>query len=258
MCLILFGLDCHPEYKLVMAANRDEYYARPSRAAAFWPEEPNLLAGRDLSQNGTWMGITRSGRVSALTNFRNPALNWEDAPSRGALVRDYLTGGLTEEDYVRRTAGSGKVYNGYNLLLGTADRLFYHSNHMEETPVRVEPGIHGLSNSYLDVPWVKVRRGTEALTAVLSGGKVEAEALFGLLSDAAPVPDELLPHTGGSLEWERLLAPIFLKSPDYGTCVSTVLLIDRRNRATFRERSFTPGTGEKAGEVSYEFIIEDE
>lgn len=258
MCLILFGLDCHPDYQLVMAANRDEYYARPSQSAAFWPEEPNLLAGRDLSQNGTWMGITRSGRVAALTNFRNPARNREDAPSRGALARDYLTGGMTEGDYVERVVSSGKDYNGYNLLLGTAGRLFYHSNQMEEPLKRVEPGVHGLSNSYLDVPWVKVSRGREALSAQLSGKNVESEALFEVLADAAPVPDALLPHTGVSLELERLLAPMFLISPDYGTCVSTVLLIDRKNRVKFLERSFAAGTGKKTGEVSYEFTIGDE
>lgn len=255
MCLILFALDEHPDYKLVLAANRDEFYARPSSRAAFWKDEPSLLAGKDLLFSGTWLGMTTAGRFSALTNFRRPSAVKKDMPSRGKLVYNYLHSGLNAEGYVRQLLAGGKNYNGYNLLLGTQDAFFYYTNFSEEPVVRIEKGIHGLSNSFLDVPWPKVRRGTKRLADALRNDNVDVPELFELMSDCEPVRDCELPHTGVSLAEERMLSPIFVKSPDFGTCVSTVLLIDRSNRVRFCERTFEPGGEAIAGEVRYEFRI---
>lgn len=257
MCLILFGLDCHPDYRLVAAANRDEFYDRPALPAAFWDDRPELLAGRDLAQGGTWLGITRSGRFSALTNYRNPALNREDAPTRGRLVSDFLTGSPGPEEYIQTILARGDIYNSYNLLAGTGDGLFYHSNRATEPFARVEPGVHGLSNSLLDVPWRKVRRGKEKLSALLERKKVEPGALLDLLYDREVTPDDELPRTGVTLERERMLSPIFLVSPEfnYGTRVSTALLVGRDGHVEFAERTFSPGTGEASGEVYFDFDL---
>lgn len=255
MCLILFGLDCHPDYRFVAAANRDEFYDRPALPAAFWDDQPDLLAGRDLAQGGTWLGITRAGRFSALTNYRNPALHKEKAPTRGLLVSEFLAGGLGPEEYIRGILSRGDLYNSYNLLVGTKSGLYYHSNRASEPFARVAPGVHGLSNSLLDVPWPKVRRGREKLTALLENKKVEPGALLDLLYDRQAPPDGELPHTGVTLERERMLSPVFLVSPEfnYGTRVSTALLVGRDGHVEFAERTFAPGAGEASGEVKYEF-----
>lgn len=257
MCLILFGLDCHPDYQLVVAANRDEFYDRPALPAAFWDGRPDILAGRDLAQGGTWMGLAKSGRFSALTNYRNPTLHKENAPTRGLLVSDFLTGDLGPEDYIQGILARGDLYNSYNLLVGTPDGLFYHSNRAKEPFARVAPGVHGLSNSLLDVPWPKVRRGKEKLIALLERKSLGPQALLELLCDREAPPDDELPHTGVTLERERMLAPMFLVSPEYnyGTRVSTALLVGRDGHVEFAERTFTPGTGKAVGEVNFRFDL---
>jgi uncharacterized protein with NRDE domain len=240
MCLILFAWKVDEDYPLVMAANRDEFYERPSAPAAFWEEAPNLLAGRDLREGGTWLGVTTEGRLAALTNYRDPASLKIGAPSRGRLVSDYLRGREIPEAYLQRIAPDADRFNGFNLLVGDPDDLFCYSNRGGRQ--RLGPGIYGLSNRLLDAPWPKVERGKTALSALLKEKKgLSPERLFALLADRNRSPDDRLPDTGVGLAWERVLSPLFIESPVYGTRSSTVLLIDRRGEVTFTERVFNGG-----------------
>lgn len=240
MCLILFAWKMHENFPLVLAANRDEFYERPSAPAAFWEDAPDLIAGRDLREGGTWLGITRKGRVAALTNFRDPASLKNGVPSRGVLVSGYLRGQEIPEAYFRRIAPEADRFNGFSLLVGDPDQLFCFSN--RGALQRLEPAIYGLSNHLLDTPWPKVKRGKRAMKALLKEKKgLIPEALFALLADRSRPPNNDLPDTGVGLEWERILSPSFIKSPVYGTRSSTILLIDRRGSVTFVERVFNGG-----------------
>lgn len=239
MCLIVFAYDCHPEYRFILAANRDEFYRRPTAAAAFWPDCPDVLAGRDLEAGGTWLGITRSGRFAALTNYRDPATHMDGNRSRGQLVQAYLCGRSSPAEYLAGVRESGHLYNGFNLLVGDAGGLWYYSNRGGDAQP-VAAGIHGLSNHLLNTPWPKVARAKAGLAVCLTAG-IAAEPLFALLGDRTAAADDELPATGVGLAWERLLSPVYIASPDYGTRSSTVLTIDRRGQAAFHERSWPDG-----------------
>jgi uncharacterized protein with NRDE domain len=237
MCLILFAWKTHKYFPLILIANRDEFYERPTAPAAFWEDTPGLLAGRDLREGGTWLGITRKGRLAALTNYRDPTARKDGAPSRGKLVSDFLRGRRAPEAYLRWLSPKAARYNGFGLLVGNPNELCYFSN--RGALIRLLPGVHGISNHLLDTPWPKVERGKQTLRDHLEREKTPSpEALFTLLADRARPPDERLPVTGVGLEWERVLSPLFIESPDYGTRSSIVLLIDRRGRVTFIERVF--------------------
>jgi uncharacterized protein with NRDE domain len=238
LCLILFAYKVHPRYRLVLGANRDEFYARPTAPLDFWQDHPEILAGRDLEQLGTWMGVTRSGRLAAVTNFRDPATLRSDAHSRGRLVTDFLTGRMPPDDYLRRIEEEADRYNGFNLMVGDASGLFYFSKH-EKIIRPLGPGVYGLSNHLLDTPWPKVAYGKKQLGQLLRGnGEINTEALLKLLEHQIGVPDAELPATGIGLEWERILSPIFITSPDYGTRSSSVLTIDIEGRIRFTERTW--------------------
>lgn len=240
MCLILFAWRMRPAFPLVLAANRDEFYERPSAPADFWDDASEILAGRDLQAGGTWLGITRAGRMAAVTNYRDPATLKRDAPSRGDLVSEYLRGSETPEIYLQRLAPKAAMYNGFSLLVGDAAGLFSFSNRGDQ--LRLAPGIYGLSNRLLDTPWPKVEKGKEALQAILEGsGRPSPEELLDLLADRTQPPDELLSKTGVGLEWERVLSPRFIETPVYGTRSSTVLMIGRGGKVTFVERVFNGG-----------------
>ncbi len=247
MCLILLAWQAHPEYPLILAANRDEFYDRPTAAADFWAERPDILGGRDLQDRGTWLGVTRQGRWAALTNFRDPAAIRPGRPSRGWLVRDFLEGSESPKTCVERLAPRVPEYNPFNLFLGDPDSLFYLSS--KGPSGAVPPGFHGLSNALLDTPWPKIRRGRDAFRRLLEGNpEPDPEALFRLLADMERAPDGDLPETGIGLDWERILSPLFISSPTYGTRSSTVLMTDRRGGITFIERSFqgSPDSGATA------------
>ena len=241
MCLILFAHDCHPAYRLVLAANRDEFYDRPTAPAAFWEDVPHLLAGRDLKVGGTWCGITTTGRVAAVTNYRDPAAHRPHAPSRGLLVSDFLRGSMTAENYLSELAENSPDYNGFNIICGTPERLWYYSNR-GGAPAPVPAGVHGLSNRLLDTPWPKVVNGREALTDLLRhSNEIDADALFALLADRTTAPDHLLPDTGVGLERERLLSSLHISGTDYGTRSAIVLLVGRDGQVEFAEQTFNGG-----------------
>lgn len=247
MCLIVFAYRIHPQYPLIVAANRDEFYRRPAAPATFWPDYPQVLAGTDLEHGGTWMGITRSGRFGAITNYRDPAAVRSNVRSRGALVRNFLIGTLSPTDYLAQAHAQRKDFNAFNLLVGSADELLYYSNRTGIIQ-SLAPGLYGLSNHLLDTPWPKVVAAKNALYNCLD--IPTSDCLFALLANDQRPPDELLPTTGVSLDWERTLSSIFIQSPDYGTRCSTVLLQDQSGLVTFIERTLP-----SRQEVSIQFSL---
>lgn len=247
MCLILLAYDQHPRFRFIMAANRDEFYARPTAPAQFWDDYPYIFAGRDLKQMGTWMGVTKNGGVAALTNYRERPSADPRLKSRGELVSRYLIDQVPPLDYLHQIKGMDDQYQGYNLIIGDRSSLYYYSNRNKEI-VPMKQGVHGLSNHLLNTPWPKVEKGKQGLRQLLSAEHVDPERLFQLLADSEPAKDDELPDTGVGLGWERTLSPLFIRSADYGTRSSTVLLIDRQDHVCFVERTF------KAGEDAYEEV----
>ncbi|MDP3285296.1 MAG: NRDE family protein [Desulfobacterales bacterium] len=254
MCLILLSYCNHPSYGLILAANRDEFYDRPTAPLGFWDEAPHILAGRDLKSGGTWLGVTKNGRFCAVTNYRDPAAQIADAPSRGLLVENFLKGTELPERYLQKISKDGHRYNGFNLLAGDLSGFFYCSNRSDGIS-RLSTGIHGLSNHLLDTQWPKVEKGKRGLEQSLSANKINCEDIFELLSDRVLPPDGDLPDTGVGMEWERLLSPLFIRSEIYGTRSSSIVLIDEK-RVTFMERTYTiDGTGSMKHETR-QFSIE--
>ncbi len=233
MCLIVVAWQVHPDFPLVVAANRDEFYERPTQDAEPWPEAPHLIAGRDLQAGGTWMGISTAGRFAAITNVREPGVPKGEL-SRGGLTRDFLLGEQSAEAFLASIDNSR--YSGYNLLLCDGREFWYQSNR-DGDPRRLQPGIYAVSNHLLDTPWPKLvsarSRFAEALPKL-----PEREDLFAILADDEIVPDDDLPNTGVPLNWERLLSAIFVKSDDYGTRASTVLVCDKEGGISLEERRF--------------------
>ena len=237
MCLILFAYRIHPEYPLIVAANRDEFYQRPTANAHFWEDDTQILAGRDLEKMGTWMGVTTTGRFAALTNYRDPMEESVGKRSRGELVADALKYEGSVNEYMQALAENNQLYPGYNLLAGNLDELYYYSNVGKEL-VRVQPGIYGLSNHLLNTQWPKVKIGTDGMTQVINENQEDiVESLMTLLQLADPAPDEVLPKTGVPFELEKMLSPLFIKSENYGTRSSTVLIMDK-NQIHFNERVY--------------------
>ena len=243
MCLAVFAYDDHPDYWLVFGANRDEYRDRPTEPARYWGSAPYVLAGRDVQAGGTWMGVTTSGKFAAVTNYRDPRNQIADPPSRGKLVSEYLLEpGLTPEGYQSTLVRDGRRYNGFNLLFGTIDTLYYFTNRANSSG-RIAPGIHGISNHLLDSRWPKVDVAKSRLDAIVRQGNLDPEEILSALSDPVPFADDLLPETGVGLERERMLSPVFINEEDYGTRSSTVVLAGRDGRVTFIERTFDHITG---------------
>jgi uncharacterized protein with NRDE domain len=238
MCLIMFSLHQHPGYRLVLAANRDEFYDRPTQPLSRWDDLPDVYAGRDIKGRGTWLGVTRSGRIAAITNYRDPTSVRADAPSRGLLVSGFLSGTERPEAYLRQLEQYGRRYNGFNLIAGDQTGLWYLSNRSGGAR-KLEPGLYGLSNHLLDTPWPKVRNAKAAMSRLLkSGGSPDVEQVLEALKNNRCAPDADLPDTGVGLENERTLSPIFISGADYGTRSSSVLTVDDAGAVTFWERTY--------------------
>lgn len=240
MCLILFGFQPNDQYKLVVAANRDEFYRRSSRVAGYWPEHPGLLAGKDLQMGGTWLGITRTGRFAAVTNFRETPAASLPPRSRGDLTLNFLRGEMTPREYLAEVDTRATEYKAFNLLVGDGDSLYYYCNR-QAIVQRLEAGIYGLSNDLLDCNWPKVKSGREQLTRLLQSDYDEV-ALFNLLSERGS-DDE---------PWSAK----FIASPEYGTCAATVLTVDHSGRVSFREKNFS-AQGQPTTQQDFHFSIED-
>lgn len=256
MCLIIFGLEAHPRYKLVLIANRDEFYQRPSLPAHFWEENKDILAGKDLEKGGTWLGITKKGKFAAITNYRDPKNIKKDAPSRGELTANYLNGNTNPLKAMFQVQMKAHQYNGFNLLLGDPEDLFYYSNYAKSIQ-KVGQGIHGLSNHLLNTYWHKVSLGKEKLERYLNNNtELVVEELLNLLEDETqPEEEKHVQQTGLPLEQEKMLSPMFIRSPEYGTCSSTVLLWDLNNRITFAEKVFKFGKATQTKEFHFEIEL---
>tara|TARA_R100000005_G_scaffold96086_1_gene80604 strand:- start:10475 stop:11281 length:807 start_codon:yes stop_codon:yes gene_type:complete len=258
MCLIAFGWKVLTDAPLVLAANRDEFYRRPTAAAGFWQEHPAMLAGRDLEAGGTWMGVTRSGRFAAVTNFRDPAQTAPAARSRGELAVNFLTGETTPEDYLRSLAAAGDDYAGFNLLVGTVEELWYYSNRLGDEPARpLPPGVYGLSNERLDTPWPKLLRARSRLAALIDAGTLDHDALQAAVADRSLAPEHALHPSEHGARMDRRLSAQFIVTPDYGTRATTSLTIQRAGKGAettiaWRETRFDHG-GQEAGRNDYRF-----
>lgn len=253
MCLVLIAWRGDARYPCVIAANRDELYSRPAAPAQWWPSQPPILAGRDLSAGGTWLGMTRSGRFAALTNFRDPEQRRLGTPSRGNLVASFLMSTDSLELTLEHLSRVSAQYNAFSLLFSDGDRLAVYESALCSGRV-LGPGIYGLSNHLLDTPWPKVKTAKSRLAIALA--HLDAtDAVLGLLRDEAPAPDDELTRTGVSLEWERMLSSAFIRAAHYGTRCSTVVRIDESRRACFDEWTWD-AAGEPAGTVSLQFELE--
>lgn len=254
MCLILVSLLSHPSYPLILASNRDEFYARETAPMAWHGKDPAILCGTDLKEGGSWLGVTETGRIAALTNHRDPSRVKPGAASRGWIVSRFLEGSEEAPAFAESLKRERDRTNGFNLLFGTVDRLFHYSN-VSDRLTELAPGVHGVSNALLNTPWPKVEKGREGLRALTHPSP---EALFALLADRTRPEDARLPETGMGLEWERLLSPLFIESEVYGTRSSCLITVDADRTLTATERTYTGfGTGPSdiADERRFQFTV---
>jgi uncharacterized protein with NRDE domain len=240
MCLVFISLNSHPYYKVIVAANRDEFYNRKTAPAAFWKDQPEIIGGRDLEAEGSWMAMNTNGKIALVTNYRDPAHINPKAPSRGKLVSDFLSGDVSPEAYLHKLEPLSKEFNGFNLLVGHIDEWWYLSNYKTGIQ-KLESGIYGLSNRLLDTPWPKLSSGKKMFSRLV---ELESppEEFFKMLSDEQQAEDQMLPDTGIGLERERALSSRFIKTKGYGTRCSTVLFIDKENCVQYYERTYNVET----------------
>lgn len=274
MCLVLFALNRHPHFPLVLIANRDEFYDRPTTPMHWWEKSSGIIAGRDERSGGTWFGATSNGRFSAITNYRDPLTVKSDAPSRGGLVSGWLRSSENASEYFTRISADGASYNGFNLLFGRIGgngqvELHWYSNRFVTPgsnsvsratgvgrtsilPVigPVSTGLHGLSNAFLDTPWPKVTQGVEKFGKVLdryAGSALNREELFAILLQKFPFPDSSLPSTGIELSLERALSPAFIRTEKYGTRASYIFTISAENDFFLEELTWPGGKKREFG-----------
>ena len=250
MCLASFALDVSTRFPFVLAANRDEFMVRPSARLGWWEGAnlPPILGGRDLQGGGTWLGLTAHGRLGFVTNYRDPAREDKSAPTRGDLVTTWLKGDAPMDRLWPRLAMTG--YNGFNLVaLDFAQGECFWGSNTARYPQRLERGLYGISNGHLNSPWPKVDQLKARTKAALTTADTVddlAMRLFEALADPTVAPDEELPHTGVPIEWERVLSPAFVRTPDgsYGTRSSTLVITERVNKRLVThvlERTYTAG-----------------
>lgn len=252
MCLLVLAWNAHPRYRLVVAANRDEYHDRPAAPLGRWPAPADMLAGRDLRAGGSWLGVDSRRRFGVVTNFRDRVPAPAEAPTRGALIPRYLGGTAGPQEYLAGLEAEAAGYGGFNLLLADTESLWYASNRCAPFARALSPGVHGLSNERLDTPWPKLRRVRRGFEDWLrEGGSAEGGGLFELLADRTPAAeDELPPDTGPAPQWERILSSPFVLNDRYGTRCSTIVALEPAGGCYLAERRFDP-TGACVGETGY-------
>ncbi len=242
MCVIFFAYKVNREYPLVVIANRDEFYDRPTKFADYWSDCPQVLAGRDNEAGGAWMGVTKAGRIAMLTNFRAPEDLRQGLESRGTLVKEYLQSELNQENFADMLKSTKDNFNGYNIIFGDNDKLYSYSNKGRELS-ELKAGVYGLCNHFLDTSWWKVEKGKRFLSMLMAsqnnnGAGFSIAELFKILENEEKPIDELLPETGIPLIFERGLSSIFVNLSEYGTRSSTVYLVDKNKDALYMEKSF--------------------
>ncbi len=249
MCLVLFSYQPDSDFPLIVAANRDEFYARPAESAHHWPDAVQVFAGRDLSAGGTWLGVTSTGRFATVTNFAEESGGPEPPLSRGALVGDFLMGTQGAHQFSHQIHGAD--YRGFNLLAYDGASLSYTSNrgYTED----LSPGVYGLANAELGATWPKVVSGRQALATVTDAP--DTDTLIRLLHDDHQPDDADLPKRGRPLDLERRVAPRFIRGDEYGTRASTAVIFDARaERILFAEQLYLAG-GEPAGYTAKEIPL---
>ena len=246
MCLIVFAWKVRPAFPLVLAANRDEFHRRATAPSGFWPEHPDLLAGRDLEAGGTWMGVTRRGRFAAITNYRDPGRTLPAARSRGELPLAFLTGTEDPAVFLQGVEERAGDYAGFNLLVGDTAGLWYFSNSTREhRPRALAPGVYGLSNAQLNTPWPKLALARQQLELLLDSPSLDHEALRRTVSDRR-LADETDLHPLGLREtMDRQLSAQFIVSPEYGTRSTTSFWLQHdtaegKVTASWEELSYDP------------------
>ncbi|WP_293266633.1 NRDE family protein [Neptunomonas sp.] len=252
MCLIAFAYQQHPEYSLIMVANRDEFYARPTLDMHFWEDHPNVLAGIDLEQRGTWLGVNKSGKLAAVTNFRDGKNTETNLKSRGFLTRRFLTEELPAKTYLQELDTHGNLYGGFNLLLGDRTGIYYCSN-KGATTHQIKPGIYGLSNAYLDSRWPKAEQAKHTLATIIKTN-FSIASLASVLHCEHQARDEELPDTGISYEWEKQLSACFINIDGYGTRATSVLLQKHSGETQVAEFRFNPSG--KVSEEHFTFFMD--
>ena len=251
MCLLVLAIDSHPEFRLVIAENRDEFYNRPTETACFWSETPSVLAGRDLERGGTWLGVSKAGRWAVVTNYRDFHHRRYSRISRGGLVKRFLQEDEEIEAFQEFMGNDDGHYAGLNFIGGDLKQTLFFSNTGGGSRY-LEPGIYGLSNHWLATPWPKVVGAKEGLSQWLKSGSTDIEPLFTLLADRELAADEDLPDTGIGYEWEKMLSARFIQGKSYGTRATTLFLVDHQGGATFIEKSFDE-CGEEIGIKKFKF-----
>lgn len=237
MCLIVFSWQPDTEYPLLVVANRDEFYGRPTLKARYWEDEPNIFAGRDLKAGGSWLGVNKSGRFAAVTNVRERPFEAGDL-SRGELVSGFLKSRQQPLDFLAEIQARGDRYAGFNLLVGDIKGLYYLSNRRSGMKT-LEPGVFGLCNSQLNTPWPKLLKTREAISGLLDKNNfVKPETLMAVMQDQQHAPDSALPDTGIGLERERLLSSPFIASEDYGTRNTSVLQFSNDGHLNWYEQTY--------------------
>ena len=238
MCIVFLAFNSHPDYKLIVAGNRDEFYSRPTSRMNWWQEYPYLLAGKDLEKGGTWLGITKTGRFATLTNYRDFTNPPKNGPSRGRIVLDWLLDNTESNHFLNYLNKTSDVYDGYNLIAFDGESLFWQSNITSDYR-QLDNGIYSVSNALLDTPWRKTEKGKNLFkSAILLPHDEMLESIFLLLSDDEKFPDEELPKTGLPIEMERLVSSIFIKSEIYGSRVASIVLIDNNDNVEIIEKSY--------------------
>jgi len=235
MCLIAWNWQPDSDCPLLLVANRDEFYARPSAALHAWQDAP-IVAGRDLQAGGTWLGVSRSGRMAALTNYRDPAMLRSDAPSRGELVSGFLQGDASAADYLSQLQPRAARYNPFNLLVFDGTELLGLQSRDAQV-LRMAPGVGAVSNADFHTPWPKLGQLTSGLQSLLAHGPASDAQLLALLQDRSPAADADLPDTGIALDLERVLSATFIVTPDYGTRACSILRY-QKDRIDYSEHSF--------------------
>ena len=249
MCIIAVSFKTHAEFPLIIAANRDEFYVRKTEVAHIWQDAPHILAGRDAEQGGTWLGVSKTGRFVAITNFRNPSLREQGTYSRGQIATDFLNSEVSAKEFAQDLQQKRHLYGPFNVLLFDGAQLF-HYNNIIDTITKLQPGIHGLSNATVNTPWPKVELLKSKLAHVFADPSFSDDDLFTVLTNRTKAPDEALPSTGVPLELERNLSAIFIHFAGYGTRCSTVI------RLTNTEWQFTERTYENSEHVcSQQFVF---
>jgi len=241
MCLIVFAYKTVPDAPLLFAGNRDEFYDRPTEQAHIWSTDPKMIAGKDKKAGGTWLGLSANGNIAAITNYRDMHQIKPDAPSRGHIVKNALTSHQSTEQYLANLKSVAKEYNGFNLIAGNREQLFYFSNQTMQIE-ELKPGIYSLSNAFLNTPWPKSEWAKEHFKKILDSGDHNPGHFFSLLKNSDTYPLQKLPETGLGREMEKAVSAVFIKTEGYGSRCSTVMQLYSDNTFYFEERTYKAGT----------------